>query len=135
MRARTNKIHKRKQKHRITRNKKNKVTRKQLLNIKKNKKVLPIVYGKLYMTGCIHCEHLAPEWEILKKHLDVVCYDIERSEEYTKLPKFNNMYKPYEPLQIQGGYPTIYKLHTRGGAIVYYNGPRDNVSILKWVQG
>jgi len=128
MRARTNKIHKRK--HRITRsNKKN----------KKTKKVLPIVYGKIYMTGCIHCENLAPEWEIvtnkLKIHLDVVCYDIERSEEQQKLPKFNDMYKPYEPLQIQGGYPTLYKLHKRGGTIMYYNGPRDNVSILKWLHG
>lgn len=131
MRARTNKIHKRKQKHRITRNKKNKVTRKQLLNIKKN---LPIVYGKLYMTGCIHCEHLAPEWEIVKKHLNVDCYDIE-AQEQTKLSKFNDMYKPYEPLQPQGGYPTIYKLHKRGGQIIYYQGPRDNVSMLKWIQG
>jgi flavoprotein len=131
MRAGTNKIQKRK--HR--RNKKTKVTRKH----RRNKKILPIVYGKLYMTGCIHCENLAPEWEIvtnkLKIHLDVVCYDIERSEEQQKLSKFNDIYKPYEPLQIQGGYPTLYKLHKRGGAIVYYNGQRDNVSILKWLQG
>ena len=134
MSVRTKKIHKRK--HR--RNKKTKVTRKQLLNIKKTKKTLPIVYGKLYMTGCIHCENLAPEWEIvtnkLKIHLDVVCYDIE-AQEQQKLSKFNDMYKPYEPLQPQGGYPTLYKLHKRGGAIIYYNGQRDNASILKWLHG
>ena len=130
MSVRTNKIHKRK--HR--RNKKTKVTRKQLLNIKKTKNTLPIVYGKLYMTGCIHCENLAPEWEIVKTHLDVVSYDIE-AQEQQKLSKFNDMYKPYEPLQPQGGYPTIYKLHKRGGTIVYYQGPRDNVSMLKWLQG
>jgi hypothetical protein len=139
MRSRTRKIHKRKR--HIPRNKKNnkvKVTRKekQLLNNNNNNKLLPIVYGKIYMTGCIHCENLAPEWDIVTNKLkDVVCYDIERSEEHTKVPKFNDTYKPYESLQIQGGYPTIYKLHNRGGAIIYYNGPRDNVNILKWLQG
>ena len=78
-------------------------------------KVLPIVYGKLHMTGCIHCKMLAPEWDIvtekMKIHNNVICHDIEQSEESIQLPLFNNKYKPYEPLQPQGGYPTIYKLH------------------------
>jgi hypothetical protein len=122
-----------------TRNLKKKLLKKKKTKTRRSKKLLPIVYGKLYMTGCIHCEKLAPEWEIvnnaLNVHSDVVCYDIERLEESTKLHQFNNMYKPYESLQVQDGYPTIYKLHKRGGAIIYYNGPRDNVSILKWLQG
>jgi hypothetical protein len=114
-------------------NLKNKNQRKK--TFKKKNKLLPIVYGKLYMTGCIHCDRLAPEWEILKKHsAHIVCYDIE-AQEQQKLSKFNNIYKPYELLQIQGGYPTIYKLHKRGGAIIYYKGPRDNVNMLKWLQG
>ena len=96
---------------------------KKTLKNKNKNNLLPIVYGKLYMTGCIHCENLAPEWDIVKKHHEhIVCYDIERSEEQIKLPKFNNIYKPYESLQIQGGYPTIYKLNKRGGTIIYYNG-------------
>ena len=102
-----------------------------------NKKVLPLVYGKMHMTTCGHCVHLIPEWNIvnekMKMYPEVVCYDIERDEEGHKLPKFNESYKPYENLQIQGGYPTIYKLHKRGGAIIYYTGPRDNVSMLKWL--
>jgi len=111
------------------------------INTRRNykKKLLPVVYGKLHMIGCGHCENLIPEWNILnekmKMHVDVVCYDIERSEESSKLPIFNNNYKPYENLQIQGGYPTIYKLHKRGGAIIYYNGPRDSESLFQWLQG
>ena len=111
------------------------------ITTKKNykKKVLPIVYGKIHMNGCGHCQNLIPEWDILnekmKIHSDVVCYDIEREEEGEKFPLFNNNYKPYENLQIQGGYPTIYKLHKRGGAIIYYNGPRDNQSLFYWLQG
>jgi hypothetical protein len=104
-----------------------------------NKKLLPIVYGKMHMTRCGHCVNLIPEWDIvnekMKMYPEVVCYDIERDEEGHKLPKFNESYKPYENLQIQGGYPTIYKLHKRGGAIIYYNGQRDNASMLKWLMG
>jgi len=123
---------------RRTRNSKKFLKHKNLRKTKKNKnknknKNLPVVYGKLYMTGCIHCEMLAPEWDILKKNIHIVCYDIE-AQEQQKLSKFNDMYKPYEPLQIQGGYPTIYKLHKRGDTIIYYNGPRDNGSMLKWLQ-
>ena len=122
-----------------TRNHKKKLLKKKKTKTRRNKKLLPIVYGKLYMKECIHCKNLAPEWEIvnnaLKVHSDVICYDIERLEEPTKLQQFNNMYKPYESLRVQDGYPTIYKLHKRGGAIIYYNGSRDNTSILKWLQG
>ena len=118
-----------------TRNNKKHLKKRRTQRIQKR---LPIVYGKLYMIGCIHCDRLAPEWDIvnnhLKKHVNVVCYDIE-AQEREKLFKFNNMYKPHESLQIQGGYPTIYKLHKHGGAIIYYNGPRDNTSMLKWLQG
>jgi hypothetical protein len=103
------------------------------------KKILPVIFGKIYMNECIHCMHLEPEWNIviekMKNHNDVVCYDIEREEESVKFSEFNNNYKPYEPLQIQGGYPTIYKLHKRGGMIIYYQGPRDNQSIMYWLQG
>lgn len=103
------------------------------------KKVLPVIFGKIYMIGCIHCMHLEPEWDIvvekMKIHNDVVCYDIEREEESVKLSEFNNNYKPYESLQVQGGYPTIYKLHKRGGMVIYYQGPRDNQSIMYWLQG
>lgn len=106
---------------------------------KKNKGLLPIVYGKMHMTTCGHCINLIPEWDIvnekMKIHSEIVCYDIERNEEGHKLPKFNEKYKPYENLQVQGGYPTIYKLHKRGGEIIYYYGPRDNVSMLNWLQG
>lgn len=120
-------------KHPLNNKKKQKYTK------KNQQKLLPIIYGKIHMKGCIHCENLKPEWEIvtdkMKIHLNVVCYDIEQSEEIVKIPKFNNMYKPYENLQIQGGYPTLYKLHKRGGAIIYYNGPRDHQSILQWLQG
>jgi hypothetical protein len=59
----------------------------------------------------------------------------EREEEIEKFPLFNNTYKPYGNIQIQGGYPTIYKLHKRGGEIIYYNGPRDNQSLFYWLQG
>jgi hypothetical protein len=117
----------------------NKKKQKHIKTKKNQQKLLPIVYGKIYMTNCIHCQNLKPEWDIvtdkMKIHLDVVCYDIEQSEEIGKIPKFNDTYKPYENLQIQGGYPTLYKLHKRGGAIIYYNGPRDHQSILYWLQG
>jgi hypothetical protein len=124
--------------------KKNKTKNKKypLNNQKKNitkKNLLPIVYGKIHMTSCGHCQNLIPEWNILnermKKHSDVVCYDIEREEQIEKFPLFNNTYKPYGNIQIQGGYPTIYKLHKRGGEIIYYNGPRDNQSLFYWLQG
>ena len=98
---------------------------------------LPIVYGKIHMMSCGHCINLIPEWNIVNEkmriHSEVVCYDIERNEEVDKLPKFNEIYKPYENIQIQGGYPTIYKLHKTGGVINYYKGPRDNVSMLNWL--
>lgn len=127
-------------KSRITKhlNKKNKPRHITIRN-NRQKKVLPIVFGKVYMNECIHCMHLIPEWNIvmekMKNNPDVICYDIEREEESIKLPEFNNHYKPYESLQIKGGYPTIYKLHKYGGMIIYYEGPRDNESILFWLQG
>jgi hypothetical protein len=124
-------------KNRKSRNKKNKKYYKKTKTHKKQK-ILPIVYGKLHMTGCIHCKMLVPEWEMVKDrmkiHMNVICHDIEQTEESIKLPLFNNNYKPYEPLEPQGGYPTIYKLHRRGGQIIYYKGPRDNQSILQWLK-
>lgn len=122
-------------------------SKKKKLNLKKRNKYLPnnknlnpqkhtivVVYGKIHMNGCGHCENLIPEWEIVNTKMQgIVCFDIERTEEENKLPHFNNTYKPVVPLTIQGGYPTIYKLHKHGGNIIYYNGQRDNQSILHWL--
>ena len=98
-----------------------------------DKNTLPVVYGKIHWEQCGHCQMLVPEWNIVKDKINIICYDIERNEETYKLPEFNNKYKPQQALQIQGGYPTIYKLPKYGGVIEYYQGQRDNQSILQWL--
>jgi hypothetical protein len=117
---------------------KNKKSRKPRRTFKHNTPQLPMVYGKIHMIGCGHCENLIPEWNLLnekmKRYSNIICYDIERGEEGEKFPIFNHNYKPYENIQIQGGYPTIYKLYKQGGVITYYNGPRDNQSLFYWLQ-
>lgn len=93
----------------------------------------PIVYGKIYADWCGYCQQLSPEWDklivMMKKHTPLR-FDINNNEEQSRIQEFKNTFN--SDLQ-HSGYPTIYKLTIKGGAVEYYNGSRDAQNIYNWV--
>jgi thiol-disulfide isomerase/thioredoxin len=116
---------------------------------KQNKPVL--VIGKIYADWCGHCVALKPEWAKLKrdvkaamgryfKNVRVEFHEIgdtphNKSRGLTvdgMLEKFNgkHMLNSPEKLALDGGYPTLFKLHK--GKLEYYKGSRDAKSMFQW---
>jgi hypothetical protein len=89
------------------------------------------VVGKLYMVGCGHCDALVKPWNEMKKRVEkkvMVAGDIERAEN-NKLDELNKQYR--SNVEVQGGYPTIYKIK-HGGKVEYYNGERTVQKLARW---
>ena len=90
-----------------------------------------IVVGKLYMVGCGHCEMLEQPWNEMKNKVGgkvMVINDIE-SQETDKLAEVNEQHG--SNVEVQGGYPTIYKIK-KGGKVEYYNGERTAKELIRW---
>ena len=89
------------------------------------------VVGKLYMVGCGHCKMLVEPWNEMKKKIGkkvMVAGDIEAAENH-KLDQLNKQHRT--KVEVQGGYPTIYKIK-RGGKVEYYNGERTASKLIGW---
>ena len=89
------------------------------------------VVGKLYMVGCGHCDALVEPWKQMKENVEkkvMVAGDIEAAENH-KLDELNKQYG--SKVEVQGGYPTIYKIK-RGGKVEYYNGERTASKLIGW---
>ncbi len=89
------------------------------------------VVGKLYMVGCGHCDALVEPWNEMKKNVGgkvMVLNDIEADETH-KLEELND--KHGANVEVQGGYPTIYKIK-HGGNVEYYNGDRTSKELIRW---
>ncbi len=90
-----------------------------------------IVVGKLYMVGCGHCDALVQPWNKMKKNVEkkvMVAGDIEAAET-GKLAELNK--KHGSNVEVQGGYPTIYKIKP-DGKVEYYNGERTAKELIRW---
>ena len=97
----------------------------------------PIIIGKLYAEWCMHCKNLEPIWKNLKedlkdkienKELEIV--EFEETKDQIKLEEFKKKY----PVEIQGGYPTLFKIDKEGN-ITYYSGERELESLKIWAIG
>ena len=91
-----------------------------------------IVVGKLYMVGCGHCEMLEQPWNEMKKKVGgkvMFAEDIEAAET-NKLAELNDKHE--SNVEVQGGYPTIYKIK-HGGKVEYYNRERTAKELIRWV--
>lgn len=89
------------------------------------------VVGKLYMHGCGHCVNLEKPWKQMTKKVTkkvMVAGDIE-SAETDKLQQLNQKYG--SDVEMQGGYPTIYKIKS-GGKVEYFNGERTVPKLVGW---
>lgn len=89
------------------------------------------IVGKLYMVGCGHCDALVEPWNEMKKKVEktvMVAGDIE-ADETNKLAELND--KHGANVEVQGGYPTIYKIKN-GGKVEYYNGERTAKELIEW---
>ena len=89
------------------------------------------VVGKLYMVGCGHCDALVEPWKQMKEKVEkkvMVAGDIEAAENH-KLDELNKQHG--SKVEVQGGYPTIYKIK-RGGKVEYYNGERTASKLIGW---
>ena len=98
----------------------------------------PIIVGKLYAEWCMHCKNLEPIWKNLKedlkdkienKELEIV--EFEETKDQTKLEEFK-LKHPH--VEIQGGYPTLFKIDKEGN-ITYYSGERELEALKNWAIG
>jgi len=111
-------------------------------NIKKTNTGSKLVLGKIYAEWCGHCKDLAPKWAIIEKVLPKrfptnskpLVYKVEESkidDSKTGLETLTPyLANPSEKVELQGGYPTIFKIVN--GSLSYYDGPREVDTIIKW---
>lgn len=81
----------------------------------------------IYMPGCIHCEMLHPEWKKAARKLS-------KTSDNNGIVSFINM-KYMNQLNINTsnvfGFPHVVAI--KNGKEINYNGPRDNISLYKWM--
>jgi hypothetical protein len=101
---------------------------------KTNKKHNLLVVGLIHSDTCGHCIAMRPAWDQMKESLRntmgnrVLVHEVEASQ----MPNGLNTLRKYtaQKVQIQGGYPTLYKIAER--TVSYYDGPRDHDSMYNW---
>jgi thiol-disulfide isomerase/thioredoxin len=97
----------------------------------------PMIVGRIHAKWCGHCKNLEPEWAKLKKQIGKGkprFVSIEQTNEephLDRLNKFLGIVDDDKKVKLQGGYPTIFKVHN--GKVEYYNGPRMAKDISEWV--
>lgn len=97
----------------------------------------PVIIGLVYANWCPHCQHLKPEWNVMKNELMnkynglYTIVEIEESQP-DKLEQIAKLEQKLNGNKIEAnGYPTIFKLN--GGNVSYYDGNRDATSMLNWI--
>lgn len=98
-----------------------------------------VVYGRLHAKWCGHCHALQKIWPSVVREInnktkkeEYKSVSIEQSEEARKLPWVNKQFvKTGNPLAVQGGYPTLFKIVD--GKVHYYEGERSVPSIVQFV--
>lgn len=108
-----------------------------------------LIIGKIYADWCGHCVALNPHWANMKNKIRsnmdlkntivefVEIGDTEKNKQNGKtvdimVDQFNrkHMYKSNQKLALDGGYPTLFKLHN--GRLEYYKGDRNADSMYNW---
>jgi hypothetical protein len=107
------------------RNKKNKKR-----TMKRKSMPYTIVFGHIYSDGCIHCQNMQNDWNIVCSKTKIPLYDIGDDYE-NRIHQFNTQYNT--DLKYTG-FPTIFRVKNKSAVIDYYNGDRTSQSILKWLQ-
>ena len=102
-------------------------------NQKGHKKPHLVVYGKIYATWCGHCRAMEHDWKRLEKKMrPLKSVNIESEEKDHKIAAFNKKHKTN--LELKGGFPTLFKLKTHGGAVEYYEGgERSEAALHAWL--
>ena len=102
----------------------------------KNKKVI----GKLYATWCGHCKTLEPEWDKMKtsitkyyKNGGVEIVEIESENMEQGLADLNKRLNT--DIELQGGYPTLFKVEPGTQNVEYYGGQRVANQMTRWYKG
>ena len=108
------------------------------MQTKKNK--TKKVVGKLFATWCGHCKTLEPEWKKMKesvmknkKNSDIEFVEIESENMENGLTKLNKTFSTN--VQLQDGYPTIFKIEKGSKKVEYFNGNRTAEEIMQWSMG
>jgi hypothetical protein len=92
-----------------------------------------VAYGKIYATWCIHCKNMMNEWTILEQKMAPIHgHNFESANKDILIDEFNRKYKT--DLRKDVGFPTIFKLTKIGGSVEYYKGPRNAISIMRWLR-
>ncbi len=99
-----------------------------------------IMVGRIHALWCGHCKALVPEWSKMKKELSkqrggYKFVSVEQSKEEPHLERLNKYLKiddNAKKVQIQGGYPTIFK--ASNGVVEYYNGPQMAENLVQWAK-
>lgn len=110
---------------------------------KNNSKKSLIIIGKIYSNMCGHCITLKPIWRDMKNKVkkmekshncEFTFIEIEASKEHEGKSYVNNKYlqNNTSKLEIQGGYPTLFKI--KGDKLSYYDPttPRELNSLTEW---
>jgi len=100
---------------------------------KNHKKPRLVVYGKIYANWCGHCRAMEQDWKRLEKRMHPLkSVNIESEEKDHKIAAFNK--KHQTNLELKGGFPTVFKLPKKGGAVEYYEGgDRSEAALHAWL--
>ena len=93
-----------------------------------------IVIGKIYADWCGACKQLQGNWSEMKTTINnenTNMFEFSEIEEKVMKPEIAKINKKYNVnLELQGGYPTIFKI--ANGKLEYYNGGREPNQMLSW---
>lgn len=99
-----------------------------------------VIIGKIYAIWCSHCTELNKIWKnIIKKSRQIIpnknllrFVSIEDKGLENKLKTFYKKYNITDNEHVKAeGYPTIFKI--KDGKTIYYDGTRDEESLVKWI--
>lgn len=93
---------------------------------------LPIAYGHIFSSQCIHCIQMQSEWDKLVQQVtDIELRDIGDNYEETVL----NVNKEFDCDLQFNGVPTIFKIMQKGGIVEYYYKERTYDAMKAWLYG